>query len=303
MLGLATGSSPLAIYAALAAHVRDGSLDYEPGLRLRARRVRRHPGRAPGVVRVGDPTARSSSRSGSTPRGSRCPTAAPPTSSAACERYEGAIRAAGGVDLQILGIGANGHIGFNEPTSSFASRTRIKTLHRAHPGRQRPVLRRARRGPDPLPDPGARHDLGRARAAARGPGAAEGGGGRGRRRGSRHEHVPGVGPAAPPPRHRHGRRGGGRPTCSWPTTTAGPTRTSRPGSSSEPGPRPPVGRPTGQPPRAPTGSSSTRCQTVSAAPRSTASSPSSGSTSLTCSAGAVRAPASMARCTSSDTRG
>ena len=39
-----------------------------------------------------------------------------------------AIRDAGGVDLQILGIGANGHIGFNEPTSSFASRTRIKTL-------------------------------------------------------------------------------------------------------------------------------------------------------------------------------
>ena len=32
------------------------------------------------------------------------------------------------VDLQILGIGANGHVGFNEPTSSFASRTRIKTL-------------------------------------------------------------------------------------------------------------------------------------------------------------------------------
>ena len=38
------------------------------------------------------------------------------------------IAAAGGVDVQLLGIGANGHIGFNEPTSSFASRTRIKTL-------------------------------------------------------------------------------------------------------------------------------------------------------------------------------
>ncbi|MBL4909376.1 MAG: glucosamine-6-phosphate deaminase [Alteromonadaceae bacterium] len=42
--------------------------------------------------------------------------------------YEAKIKAAGGVDLQILGIGANGHIGFNEPTSSLASRTRIKTL-------------------------------------------------------------------------------------------------------------------------------------------------------------------------------
>ncbi len=42
--------------------------------------------------------------------------------------YEDRINQAGGVDLQILGIGANGHIGFNEPTSSLASRTRIKTL-------------------------------------------------------------------------------------------------------------------------------------------------------------------------------
>jgi glucosamine-6-phosphate deaminase len=42
--------------------------------------------------------------------------------------YEAAIEAAGGVDLQILGIGTDGHIGFNEPGSSFASRTRVKTL-------------------------------------------------------------------------------------------------------------------------------------------------------------------------------
>lgn len=42
--------------------------------------------------------------------------------------YEEKIKQAGGIDLQILGIGANGHIGFNEPTSSLASRTRIKTL-------------------------------------------------------------------------------------------------------------------------------------------------------------------------------
>jgi len=42
--------------------------------------------------------------------------------------YEEKIKQKGGVDLQILGIGANGHIGFNEPTSSLSSRTRIKTL-------------------------------------------------------------------------------------------------------------------------------------------------------------------------------
>ncbi len=45
-----------------------------------------------------------------------------------CEWYEQKIAACGGIDLQILGIGTNGHIGFNEPGSSLGSRTRIKTL-------------------------------------------------------------------------------------------------------------------------------------------------------------------------------
>lgn len=45
-----------------------------------------------------------------------------------CEWYEEQIKKFGGIDLQILGIGANGHIAFNEPGSSLGSRTRIKTL-------------------------------------------------------------------------------------------------------------------------------------------------------------------------------
>ncbi len=49
---------------------------------------------------------------------------------ASCADYEARIREAGGIDLQVLGIGTDGHIGFNEPTSSLASRTRIKTLTR-----------------------------------------------------------------------------------------------------------------------------------------------------------------------------
>ena len=44
------------------------------------------------------------------------------------ERYEALIAAAGGVDVQFLGIGTDGHLAFNEPGSSLASRTRIKTL-------------------------------------------------------------------------------------------------------------------------------------------------------------------------------
>lgn len=47
---------------------------------------------------------------------------------AQCAQYEADIHAAGGIDLQIVGIGSDGHIGFNEPSSSLASRTRIKTL-------------------------------------------------------------------------------------------------------------------------------------------------------------------------------
>jgi len=47
------------------------------------------------------------------------------------ERYEADIHAAGGVDLQLLGIGRTGHIGFNEPGSSLASLTRVKTLTRS----------------------------------------------------------------------------------------------------------------------------------------------------------------------------
>jgi len=43
-------------------------------------------------------------------------------------RYEQKIREAGGIDLQLVGIGNNGHIGFNEPSSSLRSRTRVKTL-------------------------------------------------------------------------------------------------------------------------------------------------------------------------------
>lgn len=46
----------------------------------------------------------------------------------AASQYEADIRAAGGIDLQVLGIGRNGHIAFNEPGSSLSSRTRVKRL-------------------------------------------------------------------------------------------------------------------------------------------------------------------------------
>jgi len=45
-----------------------------------------------------------------------------------CQQYERMIKDAGGIDLQLLGIGSDGHIAFNEPGSSLGSRTRLKTL-------------------------------------------------------------------------------------------------------------------------------------------------------------------------------
>jgi glucosamine-6-phosphate deaminase len=123
VLGLATGSTPLPVWAALRgrgidlSRVRGFALDEYLGLppghpesyrAVLEREVIEPLGLDPTLVRVpGDDGA--------------------PVVGAGA-RYEEAIRAAGGVDLQILGIGRTGHIGFNEPGSSLASRTRVKTL-------------------------------------------------------------------------------------------------------------------------------------------------------------------------------
>lgn len=62
------------------------------------------------------------------PGASRLPDGMSSDIPASCQEYEEAIKAAGGIDLQLLGIGVDGHLAFNEPGSSFMSRTRIKTL-------------------------------------------------------------------------------------------------------------------------------------------------------------------------------
>jgi glucosamine-6-phosphate deaminase len=65
---------------------------------------------------------------------------------ASCAAYEAAIAAAGGLDLVLLGLGEDGHVAFNEPTSSLASRTRIKTLSAASR-----AANQAGFGADPVP--------------------------------------------------------------------------------------------------------------------------------------------------------
>jgi len=59
---------------------------------------------------------------------------------AECVRYENLIEAAGGIDLQLLGIGLNGHLGFNEPLSAFRSRTRVQTLSKITRAQNAPLF-------------------------------------------------------------------------------------------------------------------------------------------------------------------
>lgn len=126
-LGVATGSSPVQAFAAIAKLAQDGEIDLSGasafaldeyvGLPVG------HPESYHEVIRrtVTEPM-------GLDPAKVHVPNGFAEDLEAACQAYEEAITAAGGVDIQFLGVGANGHIGFNEPTSSLSSRTRIKTL-------------------------------------------------------------------------------------------------------------------------------------------------------------------------------
>jgi len=127
VLGLATGSSPLGLYAELRALAAAGELDVSKASGFALDEYvgipEAHPQSYASVIRteVVEPLHMDPARV-------RVPDGRAVDIDAACRDYDEAIRRAGGIDVQILGVGANGHIGFNEPTSSFASRTRIKTL-------------------------------------------------------------------------------------------------------------------------------------------------------------------------------
>jgi glucosamine-6-phosphate deaminase len=126
-LGVATGSSPLVVYQQLATLVDDGSLDLSTAAMFALDEYvglpAEHPESYrsvlnrelvallhldPGQVHVPDGCASDLN--------------------AEAAGYEELIRARGGIDVQLLGIGSNGHIGFNEPGSSLMSRTRVERL-------------------------------------------------------------------------------------------------------------------------------------------------------------------------------
>lgn len=125
-LGVATGSTPLTVYAALRARADAGvdfsemaafALDEYVGLPAG------HPESYRSVVdrEVTVPL-------GLDPERVHVPDGSLAGIETAGDRYERALVAHGGVDLQLLGIGGTGHLGFNEPGSSFGSLTRVKTL-------------------------------------------------------------------------------------------------------------------------------------------------------------------------------
>lgn len=127
VLGFATGSTPLDTYAALAALYARGVLDFS---KLRTFNLDEY---------VGLPAAHSQSYRRFMEENLFSKVNLPATQShlpdgmatdldAECARYEAAIAAAGGIDLQLLGIGLNGHIGFNEPNTSFVQDTNVVNL-------------------------------------------------------------------------------------------------------------------------------------------------------------------------------
>src|SRR3954468_1842811 len=129
VLGLATGSSPLAIYDELAERCDAGAISFRQARGFTLDEYVGLPADHPQRYRtVIDEVF--VSRVDLVPGAVEGPDGLAADIPAACAAYESAIQAAGGVDLQILGIGTDGHIGFNEPGSSLASRTRIKTLTR-----------------------------------------------------------------------------------------------------------------------------------------------------------------------------
>jgi glucosamine-6-phosphate deaminase len=127
VLGLATGSSPLGTYAELRRRHREEGLSFARATAFLLDEyvglAAEHPQRYRAVIDA-ELAAHVDLRATAV----HAPDTLADDVPAACAAYERAIAEAGGIDIQLLGIGSDGHLGFNEPGSSLASRTRIKTL-------------------------------------------------------------------------------------------------------------------------------------------------------------------------------
>jgi glucosamine-6-phosphate deaminase len=127
VLGLATGSTPVEVYARLIRAHREGRADFA---RVRTFNLDEYLDLGPRHPQSYRAFMERHLFSGlNIPRAAiHFPPAEGSDLEARCRLFEEEIRAAGGIDIQLLGIGTNGHIGFNEPTSSLHSRTCVQTL-------------------------------------------------------------------------------------------------------------------------------------------------------------------------------
>ncbi|MGI6651211.1 MAG: glucosamine-6-phosphate deaminase [Limnochordia bacterium] len=126
VLGLATGSTPLGVYKLLAEYHQAG-VDFS---RVITFNLDEYIGLAPDHPQSYRYYMEENlfSKINIKQENTHVPSGIAPDLEAECRRYEEAIRQAGGIDLQLLGIGSNGHIGFNEPGTPFDSTTQIVDL-------------------------------------------------------------------------------------------------------------------------------------------------------------------------------
>lgn len=129
VLGLATGSTPVGLYRELIRRCREDGLDFT---KVTTFNLDEYVGLPPDHDQSYHRFMREQlfDHMNLDPRHTHIPNGMAMDIEAHCEWYEEQIQRMGGIDLQVLGIGANGHIAFNEPGSSLGSRTRVKTLTR-----------------------------------------------------------------------------------------------------------------------------------------------------------------------------
>lgn len=126
-LGLATGSSPLSVYRELIRrHRKEGLRFAEVQAFLLDEYVGLPPSRPQSYAHV--IRAEFTNHIDIDSEGVHSPDGVAEDIFVAAQEYDALIAGTGPVDVQLLGIGVNGHIGFNEPGSSLGSRTRVKTL-------------------------------------------------------------------------------------------------------------------------------------------------------------------------------
>ena len=127
VLGLATGSTPLPLYRQLVARCKEGRIDFS---RVRTFNLDEYVGVQPDSEQSYRHYMEKYlfSRVNIDRANTFIPDGAAPDPERAASDFEEELSARGGIGLQLLGLGNNGHIGFNEPLSSFASRTRVVPL-------------------------------------------------------------------------------------------------------------------------------------------------------------------------------